>query len=84
MSNVKVLITGTGGGGYERTIEAPAPDESDFYVDLKFGVQMYSDWWEDHVFEHTGSGKGGHDYVEAKIVEAESPAILNQTHTWEG
>lgn len=80
-SLVTVEITGTGGGGYERTVKVAAP--SDDAISDKGGWRML-DWWGDNVLPLTGSGRGGFDSVTAKITEASDPRLINHTHVWEG
>lgn len=81
IDTVEVTIDGTGGGGYHYVINVPAPD-LDEWIDFEGAEE---EWWQDVVFPHTGSGKGGHDYVEAKITSAPNlPTLVGQSTSWEG
>jgi hypothetical protein len=82
---VRVLIEGTGGGGYSRTINVPQPTTDDLNAPVDDFSGPLTEWWEDYVFPATGSGDGGRDYVEAKIADApHATDLVGRSTTWEG
>lgn len=83
---VVVHYSGTGGGGYEHYVRVPAPTNEDRTAPVTDFTGPLSEWWEETVFPHTGSGKGGYSVDTATITDAPgNPAdLVGLSNEWEG
>lgn len=84
--SVTVVMEGSGGGGYKRTLtDLPEPTDEDLNEPVTDFSGPLSEWFDEHVFPESGSGRGGHDCWEAVITHSdEHPEIIGKTTGGEG
>ena len=77
---VKIRIENSYIDGYEHTREVTLPNPASSSED------DMDAWWDDVIFPETGSGRPSNirGISEVTIIEADDPALVGKTYSWEG